>query len=60
MSLIRFKCAGRRIERALDFDNVVLVEALHLDDGAGRIWSLASQIRLTLLTIGRKPNMPVT
>src|SRR5262249_23055141 len=38
-----------RIERALDLDDVVLVQAMDLDDGAGRIGALAPKLGLDLI-----------
>src|SRR5262249_2523802 len=38
-----------RIERALDLDDVVLVQAMDLDDGAGRIGALTPKLSLDLI-----------
>src|SRR5207237_4861712 len=39
----------RRVEGALDLEYVVLIKAVHLDDGAGRIRPLAPQLLLHLV-----------
>jgi hypothetical protein len=47
-------------KRFLDFHDVVLIETMHFDDGAGRIRAVAPEFRLHQFTTGRKRNMSVT
>src|SRR5438105_6847042 len=45
----------RRVERAFDLENVVLIEAVDLDDGALRIGAVAPQLFLHLVDQRAKP-----
>jgi hypothetical protein len=51
--LLGRQMATLRVERTLDFDDIVVVKAKDLHDSAWRIRASPPQLRLNLFTIGR-------